>query len=66
MIQGKVKGRTSDDEISASAGSGWGGSSTSTQGLPFVTLGAVVYEQARELGLGREIPTKLFIQDIRD
>jgi ornithine cyclodeaminase/alanine dehydrogenase-like protein (mu-crystallin family) len=66
MIQGKVKGRTSADEISASAGSGWGGGSTSTQGLPFVTLGAVVYEQAKKNGLGKEIPTELFIQDIRD
>ena len=66
MIQGKIKGRIGDDEISASAGSGWGGSATSTQGLPFVTLGAFVYEQARKLGLGKEIPTELFIQDIRD
>ena len=66
MILGKIKGRTSADEISASAGSGWGGSSTSTQGLPFVTLRAVVYEQARKLGLGKDIPTELFLQDIRD
>jgi hypothetical protein len=61
-----MRGRNSADEISASAGSGWGGGSVSTQGLPFVTLGAVVYEQARKTGLGKEIPLELFTQDIRD
>jgi alanine dehydrogenase len=66
MIQGRAKGRTSADEISASAGSGWGGTSVSTQGLPFVTLGAAVYEQAKKAGLGQEVPTELFLQDIRD
>jgi alanine dehydrogenase len=66
LIQGKMRGRNSADEISASAGSGWGGGSVSTQGLPFVTLGAVVYEQARKTGLGKEIPLELFTQDIRD
>ena len=66
MIQGKAKGRNSEKEISASAGSGWGGGATSTQGLPFVTLGAEVYEQAKKAGIGQEIPTELFIQNIRD
>ncbi len=36
------------------------------QGLQFSAVGALVYTKAKELGLGREIPTEWFLQDIRD
>jgi ornithine cyclodeaminase/alanine dehydrogenase-like protein (mu-crystallin family) len=64
MIRGDLKGRENLDEVSASSGSNVG--EGSTQGLPFVALGARVYELAKQQGLGRELPTELFVQDIRD
>lgn len=60
MINGKTKGRNNAGEISASLGS------SDTQGLSFVTLGAKVYELAKRQGLGKDIPTELFLQNIRD
>jgi alanine dehydrogenase len=29
-------------------------------------VAALVYERAREMGLGHEIPTEWFLQDVRD
>jgi alanine dehydrogenase len=58
-------GRLTDAEISASSGirgsAGGGG-----QGIAFVTVGRLVYDLAREKGLGMQLPTELFLQDIRD
>jgi alanine dehydrogenase len=36
------------------------------QGAQFFAVAGLVYERARELGLGHEIPTEWFLQDIRD
>jgi alanine dehydrogenase len=36
------------------------------QGAQFYAVAAKVYEAARAAGLGREIPTEWFLQDIRD
>jgi hypothetical protein len=36
------------------------------QGLQFAALGSVVYERANAAGLGRNLPTEWFLQDIRD
>ena len=33
-------------------------------GVQFAALGAVIYEQARELGLGQEIPLNWFTQNV--
>ena len=62
LIQGTAPGRLNDDEISSSAGVGGGG----TSGMSFVVVGKLVYELARERGLGTEIPTNLFLQDVRN
>ena len=63
LIAGTALGRASDEEISASrAGVGGGGK----QGLQFVTVSSLVYDLASTAGLGREIPTEWFLQDIRD
>jgi hypothetical protein len=35
-------------------------------GLPFAACGAVVYREAKARGLGRELPTEWFLQDIRN
>ena len=36
------------------------------QGRQLSSVGAVVYRKAKAAGLGREIPTNLFLQEIRD
>ena len=63
LIAGTATGRARDDEISASGGVRGGGGK---QGLQFVTVSSLVYDRARAAGLGREIPTDWFLQDIRD
>lgn len=59
ILQGKAKGRTSPNQITFFQNSGH-------QGIQFSSVGAVVYRIAKERGLGREIPTEWFLQDIRD
>jgi len=59
LITGKCKGRTSRDQITFYRNVG-------NQGLQFSSVGGRVYELARAKGLGREIPTDWFLQDIRD
>jgi alanine dehydrogenase len=59
LITGKCKGRTSRDQITFYRNVG-------NQGLQFSAVGGWVYEVARKKGLGREIPTEWFLQDIRD
>ena len=34
-------------------------------GLQFAAVGALVYEKARQWGVGRELPTEWFTEDIR-
>jgi len=63
LIAGTAKGRLTDAEISASGGVKDGGGK---QGLQFVTAASLVYDQAKRRGLGREIPTEGFLQDIRN
>ena len=36
------------------------------QGAQFFAVAGLVYELARERGLGQELPTSWFLQDIRD
>lgn len=59
LVSGKAKGRTSPEQITFYRNVG-------NQGLQFSAVGAVVYEKIKELGLGQEIPTDWFLQDIRD
>lgn len=65
LISGRAKGRANDREISASGGVR-GGAGGGKQGLQFVTVGSLVYDLAKAAGLGREVPTEWFLQDIRD
>ncbi|MBS37236.1 MAG: hypothetical protein CMO26_15085 [Thiotrichales bacterium] len=39
-------------------------SSSGTQGLQFACTGGQIYERAVELGIGQELPTEMFLQDI--
>ena len=59
LISDKAKGRTSRDQITFYRNGG-------NQGLQFSSVGGLVYTLAREQGIGREIPTEWFLQDIRD
>ena len=58
-ISGAKKGRTSDKQITYSERG-------NIQGAQFYAVAGRVYELAKERGLGREIPTEWFLQDIRD
>jgi alanine dehydrogenase len=59
LVTGKCKGRTSRDQITFYRNVG-------NQGLQFSAVGGWVYTEAVRRGLGREIPTDWFLQDIRD
>jgi alanine dehydrogenase len=59
VISGKAQGRTGRDQITQYHTFGnWG--------VQFPAVGAHVYRRARELGLGHELPTEWFLQDIRN
>ena len=59
LVEGRHPGRTSDGQITWSERG-------NLQGAQFFALAGAVYEKARAAGLGREIPTEWFLQDIRD
>ena len=59
LVEGRAKGRTSDGEITYSERG-------NLQGAQFFAVAGKVYELAKRAGLGREIPTEWFLQDIRN
>jgi alanine dehydrogenase len=59
LVTGKVPGRTREDQITFYHNLG-------NQGLQFSSVGGLVYRKAKAAGLGRELPTEWFLQDIRD
>jgi ornithine cyclodeaminase/alanine dehydrogenase-like protein (mu-crystallin family) len=59
ILAGRARGRTSDAQITYSERG-------NIQGAQFYAVAAAAYEEARRLGIGREIPTEWFLQDIRD
>ena len=59
IVNGTGRGRTSADQISYSERG-------NLQGNQFWALAGRIYELAKEQGVGREIPTDWFLQDIRD
>ena len=44
----------------------WASERGNLQGAQFHAVAGKVYELAKRAGLGREIPTEWFLQDIRD
>jgi alanine dehydrogenase len=58
LVTGKVSGRTDDTQITFYHNLG-------NQGLQFSAVGGLVYRKAKAAGVGREIPTEWFLQDIR-
>jgi len=59
VMSGKLKGRTDSRQVTFFANSG-------TQGLQFASAAGYVVREAERRGLGQEIPTSWFLQDIRD
>ena len=59
IMSGKLKGRTDRNQVTFFANSG-------TQGLQFAATAGYVVREAKRRGLGQEIPTNWFLQDIRD
>ena len=59
LLSGRKAGRLSDKQISYSERG-------NIQGAQFFAVAGKVYETATTRGLGTEIPTKWFLQDIRD
>jgi len=59
LVSGKSAGRTSDAQITWSERG-------NLQGAQFYAVAGRVYESARAAKLGYEIPTSLFLQDVRD
>lgn len=59
IMSGKIKGRTDRNQVTFFANSG-------TQGLQFASTAGYVVREAKRRGLGQQIPTDWFLQDIRD
>jgi ornithine cyclodeaminase/alanine dehydrogenase-like protein (mu-crystallin family) len=59
LVAGKISGRTDAKQTSFFLNVG-------AIGAQFEAVAAQVYEHAREKGLGHEIPTDWFLQDVRD
>jgi alanine dehydrogenase len=59
LVSGAAPGRTRADQISFYHNMG-------NQGLQFSAVSGPLYLKAKRAGLGREIPTEWFLQDIRD
>jgi len=59
VVQGRHRGRTSEDQITYSERG-------NLQGAQFHALAAIVYEKAKKAGAGKTIPTEWLLQDIRD
>ena len=56
---GKTPGRTNPAQVTFFINAG-------TQGLQFASVAGRVYQLAKEKGIGRELPTEWFLQNIRD
>jgi ornithine cyclodeaminase/alanine dehydrogenase-like protein (mu-crystallin family) len=59
LLNGIKPGRSSDEQITYSARG-------NVQGLQFFAVAGAAYEACKAQGLGRELPTEWFLQDIRD
>ena len=57
LVAGKVQGRTHPDQITVF-------NNNTGAGTQFAALGAAVLRGARSMGLGREIPTEWFLEDV--
>ncbi|MFM1814769.1 MAG: Ornithine cyclodeaminase 2 [Pseudomonadota bacterium] len=59
LVYGRVKGRTSDDQVTFYHNIG-------NQGLQFAAVGGLALKKAEAAGMGRALPREWFTQDVRD
>ena len=57
LLSGRVSGRTTANQITVF-------NNNTGAGTQFAALGSAVLKRARDLGLGREIPTEWFLEDV--
>lgn len=57
LVAGKVQGRASADQITVF-------NNNTGAGTQFAAVGAAVLKRARAMGLGRELPTEWFLEDV--
>jgi alanine dehydrogenase len=57
LVAGKIQGRTSSDQITVF-------NNNTGAGTQFAAVGAAVLRRARSMGLGRELPTEWFLEDV--
>jgi alanine dehydrogenase len=57
LLAGKTAGRTRSDEVTVF-------NNNTGAGTQFAALGSMVLKKAREMGLGRELPTEWFLEDV--
>jgi len=57
LVAGKAQGRTSADQITVF-------NNNTGAGTQFAAVGAAVLKRARAMGLGRELPTEWFLEDV--
>jgi alanine dehydrogenase len=57
LVAGKIKGRTSADQITVF-------NNNTGAGTQFAAVGSAVLKRARSMGLGREVPTEWFLEDV--
>jgi ornithine cyclodeaminase/alanine dehydrogenase-like protein (mu-crystallin family) len=59
LASGGAQGRSNDQQITFYANTG-------NQGLQFAAVGGLMYRNAVARGVGRQLPTDWFVQEIRD
>lgn len=57
LVAGRVEGRTSADQITLY-------NNNTGSGIQFAAVGAAVLKRARDLGLGKELPTEWFLESV--
>jgi len=57
LVAGSIRGRTAPDQITVF-------NNNTGAGTQFAAVGAAVLKRARAMGLGREIPTEWFLEDV--
>lgn len=57
LVSGRIPGRQSDDEVTVFV-------NNIGLGVQFAAVGAMLLERARQRGVGRELPTEWFLQDV--
>ncbi len=62
IMTGKAPGRIDSSKITLFGGSGTGPSAG--LGIQFAAVGSIIYERACEQGLGHEIPSEWFLEDV--